>query len=89
MKVVLNRTDGLVLPPTINVSLVHATRSGADKVIEVSLGSSGYHGKLPSLGAGKWNVLIEDTQKQWRLQKEIVVDSKPVPLLRITPAGQG
>lgn len=84
----LRRTDGQAIPASISVALVHATRSGADKIIPLVLGENGYVGKLPSLGAGKWNVLIEDPQKQWRLQKEILVDSKPVPTLEISPAGQ-
>ncbi len=86
--VLLSRTDGTALPAAISVGLVHATRSGEDKIIPLSLGANGYIGKLPVLGAGKWNVLIEDPQKQWRLQQEILVDSKPVPQLEISPARQ-
>ncbi len=88
LNVILRRADGQALPASISVVLVHATRSGADKIVTLSPLENGYTGKLPSLGAGKWNVLIEDTQKKWRLQKEILVDSKPLPLLQINPAGQ-
>ena len=88
LNVVLRRADGQALPASISVVLVHATRSGADKIVTLSPLENGYTGKLPSLGAGKWNVLIEDTQKKWRLQKKILVDSKPLPLLQINPAGQ-
>lgn len=85
--VILNRADGHTLPSAISVALVHATRSGADKVIKLTQGADGYVARLPTLAVGKWNVLIEDAQKQWRLQKEIVVDSTPIPVLLIKPIG--
>ena len=86
MVVVLARRDGQVLPATLTISLVHATRSGMDKSVVLTAGNGGYAGILPPLGAGKWNVLIEDAQKQWRLQQQIVVGATPVPLLQFTPA---
>ncbi len=85
----LRRSDKLVLPTSLTISLVHATRSGHDKVIKLMPAANdpeGFAGRLPPLGIGKWNVLLEDPQKQWRLQKEIVVGSTPLPLLSLTPA---
>jgi uncharacterized protein len=87
LNVTLSRTDGKLLPAAISVAMVHATRSGADKIINLTQSADGYVGKLPALAVGKWNVLIDDAQKQWRLQKEIMVDSAPIPLLQIKPQG--
>ncbi|MEI6738021.1 MAG: FixH family protein [Pseudomonadota bacterium] len=79
----LKHSATLSPPDTLTIGLVHATRSGFDRVITLSLVSEGYIGKLPPLGAGKWNVLLEDPQKQWRLQKEIVIDGKSIPPLQL------
>ena len=88
MVVVLARRDGQALPASLAISLVHATRIGMDKSVVLTADNGGYAGILPPLVAGKWNVLIEDAQKQWRLQQQIVVGTTPIPLLQFTPAGE-
>lgn len=81
----LSHSAGLTPPDTLTIGLVHATRSGFDRVIELSPGIEGYIGKLPPLTAGKWNVLLEDPRRQWRLQKEIIVNGSPLPPVQLLP----
>jgi hypothetical protein len=73
VNVVVKRADGSAVTGALTLSLVHATRSGYDNVVTLNPTETGYTGKLPSLRTGKWNVLLEDKEKQWRLQQEVNV----------------
>jgi len=59
------------LPPTISLELLHATRSGQDKSIELVLTpEKKYHGLVTTLAAGRWYVQL--TTAQWRLNAELL-----------------
>jgi hypothetical protein len=86
VNVAVTRADGSPVTEARTLSLVHATRSGFDNVINLSPTAYGYTGKLPALRTGKWNVLLEDKNKQWRLQQEINVGTAALPPLELRPA---
>jgi len=78
-------TPAVVVTEPLTLSLVHATRAGFDSVIPLTRNGDRYAGQLPALRVGKWNVLLEDKQKQWRLQREINVGSEALPPIELTP----
>jgi uncharacterized protein len=63
----------VTLPSTLRLSLLHATRSGQDRALELSRSADGsYFGPLPALVPGHWYVQFEG--HDWR-----VVGSLRVP----------
>lgn len=89
VQVTVKQANGSSFTGALTLSLVHATRSGFDSVINLSPTAYGYTGKLPALRTGKWNVLLEDKNKQWRLQQEINVGTAALPPLELRPAVAG
>ncbi len=89
VEVSVKQADGKTVTSPLTLTLVHATRSGFDQVIPLNVSGANYIGTLPPLRSGKWNVLLEDTQKQWRLQREINVGSAALPRLELTPPKAG
>jgi hypothetical protein len=89
VNVAVTRADGSPVTEALTLSLVHATRSGFDNVVNLTTNADGYTGKLPALRTGKWNVLLEDKNKQWRLQQEVNVGTAALPpiTMRAAPAG--
>lgn len=62
----LRARDGVNLPNTVHFALLHATRAGLDRVLELNRTPQGsYHGLLPVLASGRWYVQIE--AEDWRL----------------------
>jgi hypothetical protein len=89
VRVTVKQADGSRLTGPLTLSLVHATRSGFDNVVNLSPTENGYVGKLPALRTGKWNVLLEDKEKQWRLQQEVNVGTAALAPLELRPAVAG
>jgi hypothetical protein len=59
-----------VLPATVDVRLVHATRAELDRTLILRGDGAGTYtsadaGKLPA--SGRWNVHVEDPDRNWRL----------------------
>ena len=89
VNVAVRRADGSDVNGVLTLSLVHATRSGFDNVVNLTNlapNESGYIGKLPALRSGKWNLLLEEKDKQWRLQQEINVGTAALPSITLRPA---
>ena len=58
------------LPATVSLAMLHATRSGNDKDIElVSTPGKGYHGLVTNLVPGKWYLHLGTPE--WRLSAEL------------------
>jgi len=57
------------LPPFVNLRLIHATRAELDRTISLARVGEGRYAapqaQLPE--AGRWNVVIEDPDRHWRL----------------------
>jgi uncharacterized protein len=89
VEVSIKRNDGAKVSDALTLSMVHATRSGFDRVVTLTPTANGHVGVLPTLRSGKWNVLLEDTQKKWRLQREVVVGATALPRLELLPPPAG
>jgi hypothetical protein len=66
VRVELRARDGVNLPDTVHFALLHATRAGLDRALELNRTPEGsYHGLLPVLASGRWYLQIE--AEDWRL----------------------
>ena len=58
------------LPPFVTVLLIHATRSELDRRLSLAAGATPgeyvtQQMEMPS--TGRWNIVIEDPERNWRL----------------------
>jgi hypothetical protein len=59
------------MPPALQLSLIHPTRSGEDQVIPLSPTAPGvFEGSLKPLREGHWDVQLEDAAAMWRVEGE-------------------
>jgi uncharacterized protein len=70
----------------LKLTFVHATRSGRDQTVLLQREDGRYVGTLPPLPAGKWHVLLEDSAREWRLQRDVTVGVLPIPRTLLAPA---
>ena len=55
-------------PTTLRLRILHPTRAGMDQTVALtSQGHGRYMGACKTLGANKWDLLLEDEAKHWRL----------------------
>lgn len=60
LTVYISGNEKFILPETINVSFIHATRSGFDRsLVIIKNPDNVYKTIMPQLVRGKWHVLIE------------------------------
>ena len=58
-------------PIALRLSVVHPTRAGLDRTVELQPAQAGwYEGELGLAPAPRWRVLLEDSQRTWRLSGE-------------------
>lgn len=69
IRLMLDGGDLRQLPPTLKLKVLHPTRGGLDQEISLTQNGVGlYEGHLKGLGAtNKWQLILEDTDKHWRL----------------------
>lgn len=61
-------TAAAALPETLQLRIAHPTRAGRDGLVLLRQGDPGvYAGVMPALSAGRWLLLLEDRQSNWRL----------------------
>jgi hypothetical protein len=71
-------------PERLVLRILHPTRSGMDQsVLLESQGGGRYSGPCKVAGANKWNVLLEDEQKTWRLAGHIDAGSSKAALMPV------
>ena len=59
---------GPVLPRELVLRLVHRTRAGLDRETRLKSDANGwYDGALPETVRGRWNLFLEDGDRNWRL----------------------
>ncbi len=60
------------LPETLQLDLLHPTRSGRDQSFRLSLAENSgvYAAPLTTDIAGRWNVVLQDPSRAWRLMAE-------------------
>ena len=69
LELALDARAGTVLPPAVRLRLVHPTRSGHDKVVELASVAPGrYAGTLKLDTAGQWRAQVETAE--WRLDSD-------------------
>jgi len=56
------------LPQELVLRLVHRTRAGLDRETRLRRDANGwYEGGLPATASGRWNLFLEDGDRNWRL----------------------
>ena len=64
----LSGREGLQLPVSLALTLVHPTRAGADQSVLLQQAAPGvYRGQLGSLSAGRWLLQLGDVAHSWRI----------------------
>ncbi len=65
----LESATGAVLPPTLTLQVLHATRSELDRSLTLVRDASGMYrsGQEELPGSSRWNVVLEDPDRSWRL----------------------
>ena len=59
---------GQALPQELVLRLVHRTRAGLDRETRLKIGANGwYEGALAVSAGGRWNLFLEDGERNWRL----------------------
>jgi hypothetical protein len=83
VKAALRARAGVKLPGTVQFAMLHSTRAGLDRTLELNRTPQGdYYGMLPVLASGRWYLQIE--AEDWRLigamrvPDEITVHIAPV-----------
>ncbi len=68
-RVVLQLSGGLTeWPAQLRLRIMHPTRAGMDQtVVLTAQGRGSYAGACRALGANKWDLVLEDEAKAWRL----------------------
>ena len=70
------------LPPFVTLRVVHATRAELDRTFTLARTDGGVYaapdGQLP--GPGRWNLLVEDPERTWRLTAAAEGFAAPVRL---------
>ncbi len=62
------RMAGALLPAELRLRFIHPTKAGLDRELSARQIQAGlYHGSLQLAQAVRWNVELEDAQRQWRL----------------------
>ena len=68
LRLILQGGELGVLPQQLRLKVLHPTRSGMDQEVMLTQRSEGYYeGGSKALGAAKWRLILEDTDKHWRL----------------------
>ena len=83
----LQSTAGAALPPFVTVRVLHATRSELDLTLTMAAEGGGlYRSRQQALPEeGRWNVMIEDPDRRWRLTGSTTGFSDPLRLAAPRP----
>jgi hypothetical protein len=82
----LDAREDMVLPPQVELKMLHATRAGFDRVLLLPRhGGTIYDAPLPELAAGRWNLQL--AAQDWRLTGTLSVPGEE--RVRLMPALPG
>jgi hypothetical protein len=65
--VILAARAGYTAPSRLRITFSHPTRGGLDQAEVLEQSSGAYEGLVPALAAGRWQVVLEDDDRTWRL----------------------
>lgn len=73
---------GELLPETLQLRMVHPTRAGRDGLVLLRQHGPGlYEGVGPVLTAGRWILVLENAQSDWRLSGTVQTPGRTMALL--------
>lgn len=79
LRVMLKANPEVVLPETLVLRVMHPTRSGEDQVLKLQRQAPGlYSAQSGRVLVGRWQVSVEDEERQWRLIGEWTLEQTPV-----------
>ena len=83
----LSGAPGATLPPFVTVHVLHATRSELDHTLTLAAAGGGlYRSQQQELPLdGRWNVLIEDPDRKWRLTGSVTGFSRALEIAAPRP----
>lgn len=68
----LTLESGHALPPSLKLTLSHPTRAGLDHTVPVIAVAQGrYVGRVDTLAPGRWQAVVEDLDREWRIRGEL------------------
>ena len=75
LRVFLRARNSVVFPQALALRITHPTRSGVDQNLVLRADGAGvYVGKLSAPLTGRWHVVLEDEQREWRLAGDWAID---------------
>lgn len=80
----LSAAQGVVLPPTVVLTIAHPTRAGQDQKLLLKGRDGTFAGAVAPLSTGRWLIQLEDEAQTWRLTETILVPTGAE--IRIVPA---
>ncbi len=82
----MQSAPGAQLPDALQLRVVHPTRAGRDGLVLLRRNAAGtYDGVGPELSAGRWMLILQDTQASWRIDGAVVMPQQGAAML--APAG--
>ncbi|MDP1535739.1 MAG: FixH family protein [Burkholderiales bacterium] len=79
----MDAAAGVSVPDTLQLHIIHPTRAGRDGLVLLRRDQNGvYAGTVPALSAGRWILVLEDTQATWRLTGEAMRPSADSVILK-------
>ncbi len=81
----LRSTAVLPLPPVLHLLVTHATQREKDHTVLLSATGPGrYTGSIVHIDPGRYHLMLEDTERSWRLTRDWSADGNPA-ILAIEP----
>ena len=73
---------GVALPSVLQMHVAHPTRAELDQVVKLERTGDDYRGVMHPLAAGRWQLVVEDEAKTWRLARvQMLPTGAPVNLV--------
>jgi hypothetical protein len=87
VRVALSNTAS-VFPKTLRLNIAHPTRSGLDQNLSLHADGLGtYSAGLGQPLTGRWHIVLEDDQREWRLSDEWVIENQALLILPTAESG--
>ena len=82
----LSAASGRPLPPVLQLRVIFPAKAGKDQMVRLqTVGQGVYQGALSPPTPGKWQLILEDAAKTWRLTSDLQVPAAGVTILEPAP----